>query len=151
MLGLILSFAFLFGGVGYGGYVYITELPEGYTRISFNAMRPDELQERGGMLVPPEIAALDGQKVFIKGYMRPPEFMRGIDTFLLVRDNQQCCFGDLSSVKYYDQILVEMTGSRRLDYSDGVFRIGGILKVEPQNVALVGRRPVFSLKADYAQ
>jgi hypothetical protein len=77
--------------------------------------------------------------------------MRGIDSFLLVRDNQQCCFGDLSSVKYYDQILVEMTGSRRLDYSDGVYRIGGILKVEPQNVALVGRRPVFSLKADYAQ
>jgi hypothetical protein len=151
MLGLILSFVFLFGGVAYGGYVYVTELPEGYTRISFNAMKPDELLERGGVLVPPEIAALDGQKVFIKGYMRPPEFTRGIDSFLLVRDNQQCCFGDLSSVKYYDQVLVKMAGSRRLDYSNGLFRIGGILKVEPQNVALVGRRPVFSLQADYAQ
>ena len=71
MLGLVLSFVFLFGGVGYGGYVYATEVPEGYTRISFNGMKPDAIQERGGVVVPPDIAALDGKKVFIKGYIRP--------------------------------------------------------------------------------
>ena len=83
-LGLVLSLLFLIGGVSYGGYVYATEVPDGYTRISFNTMKPDELQERGGVAVPPDIAALEGQKIFIKGYIRPDSITvpRGIDRFL---------------------------------------------------------------------
>src|ERR1700752_3216366 len=68
ILGLVLSIVFLVGGVAYGGYVFATEVPDGYSRISFNAMRPDEIQERNGQLIPPEIAALDGKPVFIKGF-----------------------------------------------------------------------------------
>jgi hypothetical protein len=152
LLGLALSILFLVGGVGYGGYVYATELPDGYERISFNGMKPDELQERSGVIVPPEIAALDGKKVFIKGYIRPDSISvsRGIKEFLLVRDNNQCCFGDLSKIAYYDQMYVNMAGSRTVDYSQGVFRIGGVLKIEPQNLMPGSLRPIFSLKADYA-
>ena len=153
MIGLILSLFFLIAGLGYGGYVYATEVPDGYERISFNGMKPDELQERSGTIVPPAIAALEGKKVFIKGYIRPDSVTvtRGIDRFLLVRDNNQCCFGDLSKIKYYDQIDVDMVGSNRVDYSQGVFRIGGILHVEPRNVVPGSRATVFSLKADHAQ
>lgn len=152
-IGAAISLVFLLGGVGLGGYEYLTEVPEGYTRISFNAMKPDPLEERGGILVPPEIAELDGKKVFIKGYIRPDSITvsRGIDRFLLVRDNNQCCFGDISTVKYYDQMMVEMVGSRRVDYGEGIFSMGGVLKVEPQNATLGPMRPVFSLKADYAK
>ena len=73
-------------------------------------MKPTEIQERGGVTVPPDIAALDGKHVFIKGYIRPDSMAvtRGIDRFLLVRDNNTCCFGDLSKIKYHDQIDVEM-------------------------------------------
>ena len=153
MSGFVLSFAFLLCGLSYSSYVYATEVPEGYTRISFNTMKPDELEDRGGVTVPPDVAALDGQKVFIKGYIRPDSVTvsRGIDCFLLVRDNNQCCFGDLSTVKYHDQILVTMVGSRRVDYSDGVLRLGGVLKVEPQNAVRGPLAPVFSLQADYAK
>jgi hypothetical protein len=153
LLGLALSLFFLIGGLGYGGYVYATEVPEGYARISFNGMRPDELQQRSGVIVPPEIAALDGQKIFIKGYIRPDSISvsRGIKNFLLVRDNNQCCFGDLSKINYYDQMYVDMVGSQTVDYSQGVFRIGGVLKIEPQNLARGTLVPVFSLKADYAK
>jgi hypothetical protein len=151
-LGLALSLLFLVGGVSYGGYIYATEVPDGYSRISFNTMKPDELQERGGVTVPPEVSALEGRKIFIKGYIRPDSITvpRGIRGFLLVRDNNQCCFGDLSKIKYYDQILVAMTGGRHVDYSQGVFRIGGTLHIEPQYAATGAPRPVFSLKADYA-
>jgi hypothetical protein len=152
MSGLILSFVFLIAGVGYGGYVYSTEVPDGYARISFTAMKPDELQERSGDVVPPDIAALDGQRVFIKGYIRPDSISvtRGINRFLLVRDNNQCCFGDLSKINYYDQMQVDMKGSRRVDYSQGIFRMGGILRIEPRNLAPGSLAPVFSLEADYA-
>ena len=152
-IGLVLSLVFLIGGVGYGGYVYATEVPEGYTRMSFNTMKPDEIQDRGGVAVPPEVASLDGQKVFIKGYIRPDSITvpRGINRFLLVRDNDQCCFGDLSKIKFYDQIDVVLSGDRRVDYSQGIIRIGGILHIEPQNAAAGAQLPVFSLKADYAK
>jgi hypothetical protein len=153
MLGFVLSVVFLVAGVGYGSYVYATEVPEGYARISFNTMKPDELEERGGVAVPPDIAAMNGKKVFIKGYIRPDSVTQriGIKEFLLVRDNNQCCFGDISAVKYYDQVAVDMTGSLTVDFRDGaVYRMGGILKVEPENANRGPLAPVFSLKADYA-
>jgi hypothetical protein len=152
VLGLVLSLVFLIGGVSYGGYMYRTEVPDGYTRISFNEMKPDELQERSGIRVPPEIAALEGQKIFIKGYIRPDSVTmpHGIGQFLLVRDNNTCCFGDLAKIKYHDQILVDMVGGHSIDYSQGVIRLGGVLHIEPQYAYTGAPRTVFSLKADYA-
>ena len=104
-------------------------------------------------MTPPEIAALDGKKVFIKGYIRPDSVSvsRGIKEFLLVRDNNQCCFGDLSKISYFDQMQVDMLGSRSVDYSQGIFRMGGTLKVQPQNAVLGPSAPVFSQVADYAK
>jgi hypothetical protein len=152
-LGLALSFVFLIGGVGYGAYVYMTEVPDGYTRLSFNTMKPDDIQERGGVAVPPDVAALEGKKIFIKGYIRPDSITvpRGIDRFLLVRDNNQCCFGDLSKIKYFDQIAVALTGNNRVDYSQGVFRVGGTLHIDPPNPASGAGNPTFSLIGDYAK
>jgi hypothetical protein len=151
--GLALSLVLLVGGVAYGGYVYATEVPDGYTRISFNAMKPDELQERNGVVVPPDVASLNGHKVFIKGYIRQDSVsqMSRLDQFLLVRDNQQCCFGDISSVKYYDRILVNMTGDHRLDFHRGVFSIGGVLHIDDKSAFAGPLHPVFTLTADYAK
>jgi hypothetical protein len=153
LMGLIFSVVFLVTGVGYGWYVYATEVPDGYTRISFIGMKPDELEERNGDVVSTDVKSLEGQKVFIKGYIRPDSITvpNGIDRFLLVRDNNQCCFGDLSKIKYYDQIDVKMSGSERVDYSQGVIRIGGVLHIEPRNALTGTQNPVFSLLADYAK
>lgn len=151
--GLILSMIFLVGGVAYGGYVYATEVPEGYARLSFNDMKPSELDERSGTIVPAEVAALDGKKIFIKGYIRQDSIsqMFNIGDFLLVRDNQQCCFGSLSNVKYYDQIRVKMSGSHLVNYSPGVVRIGGVLRIEQPKSAGDGQIARFSLVGDYAK
>ncbi len=150
--GLVLSVIFLVGGVAYGGYVYATEVPDGYARLSFTDMKPSELDERAGKAIPADVAELDGKKVFIKGYIRPDSItvQRGIDRFLLVRDNQQCCFGDLSKINYFDQIDVVMLGDKRVDYSQGVIRIGGTLHVRQDGLA-VGRRPTFAIQADYSK
>jgi hypothetical protein len=152
-IGFLLSLVLLVGGVGYGCYVYFTEVPDGYSRISFSTMKPDELQERNGQVVPPDVTSLEGKNVFIKGYIRPDSVTvpRGIDQFLLVRDNNQCCFGDMSKIKYYDQVLVKMTGDHRLDFSRGVFCIGGVLHIEPQYAMPGAPKTVFTLTADYAK
>ena len=152
MGGFALSLVFLVTGVSYAGYVYATEVPDGYERISFETLRPTEVQERGGVLIPPEVQALDGKKVFIKGYIRPGSapVRVGIDRFLMVRDNNQCCFGDLSKVKYYDQMAVQIVSRHRVEDTLQILRMGGVLSIHPQNVALGSNYPVFTLKADYA-
>src|SRR5262245_30334341 len=69
--GLVLSTVFLVSGVAYGSYVYVTEVPDGYQRIAFETLRPTDQQERGGVLVPPDVKELAGKRIFIKGYIRP--------------------------------------------------------------------------------
>ena len=113
-------------------------------------MKPDEVEMRGDVMVPPDVAALDGKKVFIKGYIRPDStpYRQNINRFLLVRDNQQCCFGDISTVNYFDQMAVALGKDYTLNYSPGVFRMGGTLHINPRNI---GRgQPVYTLDADYA-
>lgn len=150
--GTLLSGFCLVAGLGYSGYVYATEVPTGYTRTSFTEFRPDEVELRGRVLVPPDIAALDGKKVFIKGFMRADSTSQrhNIRGFLLVRDNYQCCFGDLSKVKFYDQVLVKVDASVHIDYSTRVVRMGGTLHVHPENIPKGPGHPAYTLEADYA-
>jgi hypothetical protein len=158
LIGILLSALGLFGGLGFASYVHATEVPEGYTRTSFYEFRPDQVEERGGKLVPPDVLELDQKQVFIKGFMRPSTGISKAGTpvrnhvsqFLLVRDNNQCCFGDISDVKYYDQVLVQLTGSKTTNESGGMFRMGGKLRILPQNVHRKGH-PVFILEADYVK
>ncbi|MEM9185377.1 MAG: hypothetical protein AAGB00_02645 [Planctomycetota bacterium] len=154
-IAVLIAGASLVGGAGYGAYVYATEVPDGYTRTSFLQMKPDEIEMAGRQAVPTEIQGLLGKKVFIKGFIRPDStnsgLRQGISEFLLVRDNQQCCFGDLSKVDFYDQVAVDLAVGLTTDYSPGVFRCGGELGVRPGNVA--GGEPplVYTLDADYVK
>jgi hypothetical protein len=152
-MGLALSTFFLFGGLGYAGFVHATEVPDGYAPTSFADFKPDDADIRAREVIPPEVAALEGKKVFIKGYFRPDsaKFTQNVKQFLLVRDNNQCCFGDMNLVQFFDQVQVRMMRDLTVDYSSGLFRMGGVLHIEPRNAALGSARPVYSLDADYAQ
>ena len=151
LIGSAVSAACLVGGVAFASYVHATEVPPGYARTSFLDLKPDEVEQRSNVMIPADVAALDGKKVFIKGYLRPDStpYRQNIRRFLLVRDNQQCCFGDISTVKPFDQIAVAMTGEQTVDYSAGVLRMAGTFHMDPR--AVERGQPVFSLEADYAR
>ena len=102
MAGIVLAVIFWGVGAGRQFYIYATEVPEGYERISYADLQPqpDEPPDR----VPPDAKALDGKKVFIKGYVYPGQRQYGITQFLLVRDQGSCCFG--GNPKVTDRILV---------------------------------------------
>jgi hypothetical protein len=151
--GVLLSLVGLVGGLGYASYVYATEVPPGYVRTSFDELRPDEVEQRGDLLVPRDLQKLAGQKVFIKGFMRPGSspVRTNVRQFLLVRDNNQCCFGDISSLKYFDQVLVSTVGSLSTDYSTGIYRVGGTLHLHPENIVRGVGYPVYTLEADHLE
>jgi len=158
-VGIALSAIGLVGGLSYAGYVHATEVPDGYIRTSFHELRPDEVEVRSGHIVPDAVKKLEGKKVFIKGFIRPGTSISQAGTpvrrhakhFLLVRDNNQCCFGDQSKVKYYDQVFVTMAGSKTADDSRGLIRVGGTLRSMPQNLRTNAGHPIYLLKADYLQ
>ncbi len=153
MAGIVLSLVGMVGGLSYAGYVHATEVPEGATRTSFYEFRPSENDERAGIPIPKDVQALDGKRVFIKGYFRQDSspVTRNVRRFLLVRDNNQCCFGDLSNVKYYDQVLVDFDDKLTTDYKSGLFRIAGTLHLQPQNLLSGSQAPVYYIKADYVR
>ena len=152
-LGTGLSAICLFGGMAFAGFIYATEVPDGYTRTSFIEFAPDKVELEQGVAVPQDVVALDGKKVFFKGYIRPDSvpFERGFQEFLLVRDNNECCYGDQAKVKYHDQVAVTLVDGKKADYSGSMFRVGGVLHVLPKNALRGPGFPVFRLEADYIQ
>ncbi|QDT67354.1 hypothetical protein MalM25_02510 [Planctomycetes bacterium MalM25] len=151
-LGAVLSVFFLLTGVGYGTFVYATEVPAGYARTSFIEMKPDEDEVVNRELVPKDVLEYvqSGERVFIKGYIRPSSisFKQNLKEFLLVRDNNECCFGDISKVKYFDQVQVNLGPGLATDFNYGLFRVGGVLTVAPGNRE--AQTPLtYKLSADY--
>lgn len=155
--GIVMSSLGLVGGLGYASYVHATEVPPGYARLSFHNLRPDEVEKKAEESVPRDVKALESQAIFIKGYMRPSTHVsksgtpvsRNVSRFLLVRDSNECCFGDISTVKYYDQVQVRLTDGLFTDYSGGMFRVAGKLIIEPANPRAGRHEPAYSIEADY--
>src|SRR5690606_36495557 len=113
LAGMAMGALFLTVGWGTAGYVYATEVPEGYTRIHYQQLQPDE--NSPGQIIPPSALDLNGKRVFIKGYVYPGAQKSGIKQFILCRDNGDCCFG--GNPKLTDRILVTLKDPLRLTYS----------------------------------
>ncbi len=76
-------------------------------------IEPGEPFERD--MLPDSIEALAGQRIRIRGFILPTPQKRGIKQFVLVRDNQECCFGPGAAL--YDCILVEMEPGKTAEFS----------------------------------
>lgn len=74
-----------------------------------------------------EIEALHGQKIRIRGYILPTPQNHGIKQFVLVRDNQECCFGPGAAL--YDCILVEMKSGKSADFTIRPIAIEGVFEI----------------------
>lgn len=74
-----------------------------------------------------EIEALHGQRIRIRGYILPTPQNHGIKQFVLVRDNQECCFGPGAAL--YDCILVEMKSGKTADFTIRPIAIEGQFEI----------------------
>jgi hypothetical protein len=79
-------------------------------------------------LLTPKIEDLFGQRIKIRGYMYPTLKRRGLTGFVLVRDNQECCFGPGAAL--FDCIRVQMHPDKTAEYSIRPIAVEGVLKFE---------------------
>jgi hypothetical protein len=91
-------------------------------------------------MLPANIEAMKQQRIRIRGFILPTPQKRGIKTFVLVRDNQECCFGPGAAL--YDCILVEMRPGTTAEFSirpvtvDGVFDIQEVRGPDGMHLAI---------------
>jgi len=117
LAGLVLSALFLVTGASVHAYTYATEVPEGYERLSFRWLAQQKpIIEDGKTRIADEAKSLDGQKVFIKGYMYPENVKKNIRRFVLCKDTGQCCFGGKPALT--DMIIVEFVNKTRATFRE---------------------------------
>lgn len=160
VIGLCLSVFMLVVGTGVQWYLNRVEVPEHYQgkEVAFRELQPEanidlnELQRLRNANVelplPDRADELNGQQVFITGYVYPGSQKDKLKKFVLVPDMATCCFG--GQPKLTDMIEVTLKDPLRVDFSYKRRGIGGILKVHKNMQSrqeLTG--VVYELEADY--
>ena len=137
----------LASGSALWAYEIATEVPEGYQRLSWNELQPDDPR----LPIPRSAMDLDGKAVFIKGYMYPGDAKEDLRNFVIVPDLGTCCFG--GDPKLTHMVEVTLQDPHRIDYSAYRKRkLGGVLKVSPQLKAATGVDGVYyQLDANYVK
>ncbi len=159
--GLALSITFLLLGAFLNYYLNKIEVPPQYadSEVYFSDLQPEDVDidldyikrmrgRLGELPLPEKAKSLDGQKVFITGYVYPGDQKTGLDKFVLVRDKGSCCFG--GQPKLTDMIEVKLADPLRIDYSMWRRGVGGTLRVHKQiqsRESLTG--VIYQLEADY--
>ena len=126
--GLALNATVLVAGVGMHSYVYLTEVPDGYSRVHFWELQQDDDGPSG----PTEKALLiDGEQIFLKGYIHPSSGSGMLKRFILVPDLGTCCFG--GQPKSSDMIEVALV--------NGETTKAGLIKKKLAGTFMVNRAP----------
>jgi hypothetical protein len=91
-------------------------------------------------LLTDKVKDLEGKPIRIRGFIRPGYQETGIKQFILVRDNQECCFGP--GALLHDCIIVEMVGPATATFTvrpvsvEGVFSIRELKGLKGKHLAI---------------
>jgi hypothetical protein len=146
--GLVLSTLSLLGGTAMAVTTYATEVPEGYRRLTFSELKPG--REESHLQIPSAVLRLDGQRVFIKGYVLSDDRSSDLKNFILVPDMGTCCFG--GTPKLTDMIKITMEDPLRVRYSWQRRKLAGTLQIDPRPKRENGMDgPHYHLQADFVR
>ncbi len=79
-------------------------------------------------LLPKGVTTLAGERIRIRGYILPSFQQRGLTQFVLVRDNQECCFGPGAAL--HDCIVVRMQQGRTASFSIRPVAVAGTFRID---------------------
>jgi hypothetical protein len=75
-----------------------------------------------------QVKQLFGERIRIRGFILPTFRKRGIDKFVLVRDNQECCFGPGAAL--YDCIRVTLQEGDAIEYTRSPIAVEGTFQLD---------------------
>ena len=125
--GVALSAVCFVVGGSWAAFVYMTEVPEGYERISFYTL--DSEGATAGSPISEDAAKYHGKSVFIKGYVHlGVNGLGNISRFVLVGDLSACCFG--GQPKPWDMVEVDLKPGDELTYDMKLHRLWGTISID---------------------
>jgi len=91
----------------------------------------DGLFER--KMLTPEIEGLHKKTVRLRGYILPASVFQqtGIKKFVLVRDNQECCFGPGAAL--YDCVMIEMAEGKAANFTTRPVAVRGTFMIDSES------------------
>lgn len=94
-----------------------------------------------------KVEKLEGQKIRIRGWIHPSVFTQtGITQFVLVRDNQECCFGPGAAL--HDCIVIEMESGKSTNFTTRPIAVEGVFKLQEIPGGPKGRQlAIYGMKA----
>jgi len=145
-IGLATSVLFFVTGIASFVHAYTTEVPEGHLRVNFPRDISDKqfVYQNGVRQLHPDVAPLEGKQIYIKGWMYNTRRQKGLDGFVLLKDNGQCCFG--GNPKPFDMIEVSMVDGKTVDRIDGMIAVAGTLQCNPHSAGAVYRLKATQVK-----
>jgi hypothetical protein len=117
-------------------------IPTGYKPVSFGDLQRDK--SKPNEMIPPAAVELDGERIFIQGYMYPGRQVFHVKEFIMVPSSGLCKFC-ITSIEPTQMIRVEMVGDLTADYKTSISGVGGKLKVDPK--VTLGSSP-YLIEAD---
>lgn len=128
LVGLVVNIMLLVFGSAWHSYVYATEVPDGYKRVSFY-----EFQQADSLPDVPTTKAMEvnGENVFLKGYIHPSSGSGMLRKFILVPDLGTCCFG--GQPKSTDMIEVTLAKGQTVRGGLTKLKLAGKFTVNPYN------------------
>ena len=146
--GFALNGAVLLGGVSEHTYIYLTEVPPGFQRVSF----PDfESPKNFADLPTPKALEANGKQIFLKGYVHPSSGDGQLRHFVIVPDLGTCCFGgDPNSTS---MIEVTLTGTQTIRYQMRKYKLAGRFQVDAYARPIEGFKNTlfYKLRAEQAK
>jgi len=98
--------------------------------LKFDIEKGGEFQQE---MITPEIEELNKKTLKLRGFILPTSVFQqsGIKQFVLVRDNQECCFGPGAAL--YDCVIVEMAPGKTANFSTRVVTVKGKLEIDSES------------------
>jgi hypothetical protein len=100
-------------------------------------------------LLPKRVTALGGTPIRIRGYILPSFQQRGLTQFVLVRDNQECCFGPGAAL--HDCIVVRMRPGKTADFSIRPVAVAGTFRIDELRGPDGTHLAIYAMDADEAK
>lgn len=120
--------------------------------ITFDDLKFD-IEKDGAFLpemITPDIKELSKRTLKLRGFILPASVFQqtGIKQFILVRDNQECCFGPGAAL--YDCVIVEMAPGKTATFGNRVVTVKGKFEIDPDSFQYPdgGHFAVFKMTAE---
>lgn len=144
--GMLLNLLVIAAGVSLHLYIYMTEVPDGFTRVQFYTLQQDA---NGPDMPTDEAIKIDGQPIFLKGYIHPSSGNGLLKRFILVPDLGTCCFG--GQPKSTDMIEVTLHGGQTTKASLMKKKLAGEFRVNraPEKLTDFENNVFYRLKVEH--